>query len=177
MTSSKLDTAQKALVEEHLYLVDQIIKYEFFVSYTNVEMNIDDLTQMGSLALCNAALKYDNKRPFAPFARAVIRNALFDYARRLKLQRQTLCYLTDEMEASLSYHQEYSETEDYLKLLEENASGTSRKGLFALRMNLNGYTAVDLSRIFGVTPSAVGSWLRNSRETLRTDPDLYQLLS
>ena len=177
MAPAKLDTTQKALVEEHLYLVDQVIKYEFFVSYTNVEMNIEDLTQMGRLALCKAALKYDSKRSFAPFAKTVIRNALFDYARRLKLQNQIFCCINEETEASMSYHQEYSEAEHYLKQLEENSSGAHRRGLYALRMNLDGYTAVDLSKIFGVTPSAVGFWLRNSRESLRTDSDLYQLLS
>lgn len=179
MTNSRLNDYQRILVETHLYLVKQVIRQHFFTSYTNVEMNMDDLTQIGSLALCKAALKYDNERPFPAYAKTVIRNALFDYARRLKLQSQTFCYLSEEAKSSLFYYDCYpdSETENYLLRLEDGASGIQKRKVHAFRMNMAGYSPTDISKLYGVTASAVRIWLKNCKQDLSTDAALIGLLS
>jgi RNA polymerase sigma factor, sigma-70 family len=177
MTPSKLNYEQQQLVEQHLYLVPIVIKSNFFISKTNVEMNHDDLTQMGNLALCKAALRYDKKRAFPPFAKTVIRNALFDYARRLKLQSQKFCYLSEEVISSLSYSYEYPEIESYLKLLEKNATGTHQKGLYAIRMKSAGFRLVDIAKDLGVTTTTIRSWINHSKKELYNNSSFQNLVS
>lgn len=177
MTTPKLTASQKALVEEYLPLVQQVIYQHFFVSHTNVEMNLDDLTQLGSLALCKAAQKYDNERPFPAYAKTVIRNALFDYGRRLQLQSKTFCYLSEETESSLFYYDQYPEIEHHLQQLEDMASGQEEKRLHAFRLSLMGYTPTDISKTYGVTASAVRLWLKHCKQELGSNVSLMELLS
>ena len=60
---------ERRLTEEYLYLVPEMVKKLTtrcaYVSYDEQQ----DLLQAGNLALCKAAMNYDNTRPFAVYAR------------------------------------------------------------------------------------------------------------
>lgn len=67
---------ERRLTEEYLYLVPEMVKKLTtrcaYVSYDEQQ----DLLQAGNLALCKAAMNYDNTRPFAVYARVAIRSHL-----------------------------------------------------------------------------------------------------
>ena len=75
---------ERRLTEEYLYLVPEMVKKLTsrcaYVSYDEQQ----DLLQAGNLALCKAAMNYDNTRPFAVYARVAIRNAIYSYWRKLQ---------------------------------------------------------------------------------------------
>lgn len=60
---------ERRLTEEYLYLVPEMVKKLTsrcaYVSYDEQQ----DLLQAGNLALCKAAMNYDNTRPFAVYAK------------------------------------------------------------------------------------------------------------
>ena len=51
--------AQSVLVEENLHLVKVVIKRHIRINPENPELCFDELYQIGSLALCSAAMSYD----------------------------------------------------------------------------------------------------------------------
>jgi RNA polymerase sigma factor (sigma-70 family) len=82
---------ERRLTEEYLYLVPEMVKKLTtrcaYVSYDEQQ----DLLQAGNLALCKAAMNYDNTRPFAVYARVAIRNAIYSYWRKLQKERKYTC--------------------------------------------------------------------------------------
>ena len=70
---------QKQLVTAHLSLVPRMVR-SLTRSLSHLSKDeFDELTQTGYLALCNAAMKCSPTQPFPPYARAAIRNAIYDY--------------------------------------------------------------------------------------------------
>lgn len=63
---------ERRLTEEYLYLVPEMVKKLTsrcaYVSYDEQQ----DLLQAGNLALCKAAMNYDNTRPFAVYAKVAM---------------------------------------------------------------------------------------------------------
>ena len=84
---------ERRLTEEYLYLVPEMVKKLTsrcaYVSYDEQQ----DLLQAGNLALCKAAMNYDNTRPFAVYARVAIRNAIYSYWRKLQKERFCSAYV------------------------------------------------------------------------------------
>ena len=82
---------ERRLTEEYLYLVPEMVKKLTsrcaYVSYDEQQ----DLLQAGNLALCKAAMNYDNTRPFAVYAKVAIRNAIYSYWRKLQKERKYTC--------------------------------------------------------------------------------------
>ena len=71
------------LVEAHMALVETVIQRHITVRPDIPGMEHDDLFQVGSLALCHAAQKYDGRCQFSTFAYTVIKNALLDHCRSI----------------------------------------------------------------------------------------------
>lgn len=87
MTSSEdqqrpLDDDERALVEAHLDLVDEVASQQ---AWRLVRLERDDLTSVGRVGLIQAAQRYDPGQgvPFRGFAYYRIRGAMIDHARRL----------------------------------------------------------------------------------------------
>lgn len=190
-----LTDSQIRLVEQHLHLVGKTICHKLYASPNDIDMDRDELQQVGNLALCMAAIHYDNERPFTPYAKTVIRNALYDHCRKARQKKEMFCSLdrtaavdmpnddgsrTSYLDLVPSHEpdlQKEKELFDYLKELEDKASGIHRKGIHAMRLNLAGYNSVEISKIFGVKPNLVRAWMSKAAKKLRKNETLYQLLN
>ena len=53
-----LTKIQKKLVEDHLFVVEQVIRYRININKQKRGLENDDLYQVGSLGLCKAVTKY-----------------------------------------------------------------------------------------------------------------------
>lgn len=72
-----------SLVEAHMALVETVIRRHITVRPEIPGMEHDDLFQVGSLALCRAAQRYDGRCQFSTFAYTVVKNALLDHCRSI----------------------------------------------------------------------------------------------
>ena len=89
----KTITATNRLIMEHLEPVPKMVRSLTF-SYSHLPLQeYEELAQIGYLALCQAASGYDWERPFAPYARAAIRNAIYDYWQDCARQKDLFCSL------------------------------------------------------------------------------------
>lgn len=73
---SVMNEQEKKLVEDHLYLVKNIVRATMSINESIQGLGYDDLFQTGCEALCHAALHYraDRGATFATFADVVIKN-------------------------------------------------------------------------------------------------------
>ena len=86
---------QKQLVTTHLSLVPRMVR-ALTRSFSHLSQDeFDELTQTGYLALCNAAMKCSPTQPFPPYARAAIRNAIYDYWRDCGKRKSAFCSLIE----------------------------------------------------------------------------------
>lgn len=180
------------LIEDHLDLVPKMVR-ALTASYTRLpHQEYEELAQTGYLALCHAAAGYDGKRPFIPYARSAIRNAIYDYWRECKKQKAMFCSLDAMLSGdkadehfscpdtrSISPEQQTLSREStaYLINLENQSSGIIQKGITSLRLQQNGYTSTELARLYGVPSNHIRAWQSKAKKRLRQDPELYALLA
>ena len=70
-----LNDLQRQRVEDHLALVEQVLRRSIKTNETVDGMGHDDLYQEGCIALCRAAVSYrEEMGAFPAYARTVIRN-------------------------------------------------------------------------------------------------------
>lgn len=142
---------ERRLTEEYLYLVPEMVKKLTsrcaYVSYDEQQ----DLLQAGNLALCKAAMNYDNTRPFAVYAKVAIRNAIYSYWRKLQKERKYTCsmYASSEfdmepllVDQKTELWQEQCMNQEpiykHLQSLEARSCNTLRKGIHII-MKLSRY--------------------------------------
>lgn len=186
---------EKELVEEHLELVPRMVEA---LTHSCSRLSCDEkdeLMQTGYLALCRAAMQFDWRRPFISYARASIRNAIYDYWRSAKEQKERFCSLDTLMttEDGDTYEQAFPSltsitpsTEqlamgklsyEYLQRLENTSAGVIKKGITSLRLQQHGYTSADLATIYHVPSNRVRAWQSKARKVLKEDQELYALLA
>lgn len=176
-----LTIAQQCLVEDHLRLVHWTIRQYIDTNEAVCGMGYDDLFQEGSLALCHAAVTFeDGGAQFKSYAVTVIRNHLLDHCRRIAAQRRNMSLLS--LDAPLSEGNPpivYDDTEDLLsdiyasQLLEHGRrtySGVAKLGVEALELKIKGYTGADIAKLYGTKPTHVGAWISRAAAKLREDP-------
>ena len=74
-----LNDLQRQRVEDHLALVEQVLRRSIKTNETVDGMGHDDLYQEGCIALCRASVSYrEEMGAFPAYARTVIRNYLLD---------------------------------------------------------------------------------------------------
>ena len=74
-----LNDLQRQRVEDHLALVEQVLRRSISVNESIDGMGHDDLYQEGCIALCRAAVSYrEEMGSFPAYAKVVIRNHLLD---------------------------------------------------------------------------------------------------
>ena len=77
-----LNELQRQRVEDHLALVEQVLRRSIKTNETVDGMGHDDLYQEGCIALCRASVSYrEEMGAFPAYARTVIRNYLLDAVR------------------------------------------------------------------------------------------------
>lgn len=190
-----MNDEQKQLVTTHLSLVPRMIR-SLTRSFTHLSRDeFDELTQTGYLALCNAAMKCSPAQPFLPYARAAIRNAIYDYWRDCGKRKNAFCSLDAILtsEDGSTYEPEFmllkadtlspeqavmsKESSSYLKRLECAGSNYLKKGIISLRLQQSGYTSAEVAKIYGVPSNHVRAWQSKARKHLREDQELYALLA
>ena len=185
---------EKQLVEDHLYLIPIMINAltrSCRLSYDEKE----ELTQISSFALCKAAMRYDKNYSFKSYAQTSIRNAIYDYWRKTKMQREHFCSLDSLMNEDneenhgnilLRHDMQESSTEqkamgslsyEYLKYLEDSNCGIIKKGIASLILQQNGYTSTDLATICQVPSNHIRAWMSKARKELKENQELYELLA
>lgn len=186
---------QRQLVEDYLFLVPKMVTaLTSTCSYLSASER-EELIQIGSLALCRAAMTYDRVRPFPPYAKVVIRHALFDNFRATGQHREHFCSL----DAMLTDHEGNScepafpgcestyalpdvdslshFIKDYFQMLEKSSCPSLQKGIESLRLQQQGYTSLDLAKHYGVSPNQVRCWQSKARKKLQQNQELYALLA
>lgn len=84
-----LNDLQRQRVEDHLALVEQVLRRSIKTNETVDGMGHDDLYQEGCIALCRAAVSYQEEMgAFPAYARTVIRNYLLDRCREIQSARK-----------------------------------------------------------------------------------------
>lgn len=84
-----LNDLQRQRVEDHLALVEQVLRRSIKTNETADGMGHDDLYQEGCIALCRAAVSYrEEMGAFPAYARTVIRNYLLDRCREIQSARK-----------------------------------------------------------------------------------------
>ena len=80
-----LNEYQIALVEENVSVINQVVSSRIITNNNVYGLEYDDLFQEGCLFLCDAAMKYDEKRncEFKIFAYKVILNGLISYCKKI----------------------------------------------------------------------------------------------
>ena len=173
---------QKQLVTAHLSLVPRMVR-ALTRSFSHLSQDeFDELTQTGYLALCNAAMKCSPAQPFQPYARAAVRNAIYDYWRDYGKRKNAFCSLDAILTAEDggTYEPEFmlhkadtltpeqavlsKESDSYLKRLECTGSKHLKKGITSLRLQQNGYTSAEVAKLYNVPSNHVRAWQSKARK-------------
>ena len=184
--------AQKQLAEEHMDLVPKIIR-SLIQGFPLTSEQRRELCQIGYLALCRAAVSCGEGFPFAPYAAAAIRNAIFDFWRHEIREKDLFCPLQEDLldaPASLQIGQQLETGPDatplalkdtaagaYLETLKASQCSTIQKGIEALCFQLEGYSTKELSAHYQVPSNHIRAWLSKARRFLHQDAVLCALLS
>lgn len=177
-----MNEAERALVEAHLGLVETILRRHITPQPETPGMEHNDLFQVGSLALCHAAQRYDGRCQFSTFAYVVVRNALLDHCRRaagkpvISLDKPLpdsegtlLDVLPDPAPAA---PERYAETNDLLRALTRAGRryrGVARKGVKAIEMQIFGYSTQEIAALYGVRSNVVAAWVSRARRMLKSE--------
>ena len=90
-----LNKKQKQLVEKSMDLVPIMIRSMTRTAAYVTEEEQQELCQIGYLALCRSAVGFEEGRSFQPYAKTIIRHAIFDYWRKIARDRSMLCSLDE----------------------------------------------------------------------------------
>lgn len=179
-----LTNEQAKMVEDNLHIVNIVIKAHIRLNPNNCELAYDEMYQIGCLALCEAAMKFDESRgsEFFTFAYSIVKNSLMDQCR--KVQKDLSCTTDDpegiyEHQYSIKKHE--AEIEDLMfreaflsfsREAKRKYSGVVLKGIEAIEFKALGYTGSDIARLYGVKPNSVRAWISKARKELKHDPDI-----
>lgn len=148
-----LNDLQRRRVEEHLALVEQVLRRSIKTNETVDGMGHDDLYQEGCIALCRASVSYrEEMGAFPAYARTVIRNYLLDRCREIQSARKNLPLLSLDAFAEMGAPEPVSpfHTEDLISDVSSDAllshfrnryHGTARLGIEAMELRVKGYSA------------------------------------
>lgn len=171
----RLNDTQRRLVEDHLYVVHQVIHDRIVVNEQIYGFEYDDLFQEGCIWLCKAAVHYQPEKAaqFSTFAKKVIANGLKTYCRLMCNKQKRLVSLPnyadpseqilsmDQFSSGLDRDQFERELDVFLLLqnLKKQYTGSTRWGIEAIEWKVKGYTGVQIAAMYGVKPNHVGAWI------------------
>ena len=153
-----LNDLQRQRVEDHLALVEQVLRRSIKTNETVDGMGYDDLYQEGCIALCRASVSYrEEMGAFPAYARTVIRNYLLDRCREIQSARKNLPLVSLDAFAEMGVPEPVSpfHTEDLISDVSSSTllshfknryHGTARLGIEAMELRVRGYSCADIKR-------------------------------
>ena len=154
-------------VEQYMPLVRMIVAGMGVSNQEKVDLDYEDLLQIGYLALIDAVHKYGDNPDFKKIAKAVVRNRLLDQAKYANY-RYTL--YSDDYLSSLGKEDETlsrAEARLFLEKFRNTTTGTIKKGMQSILYSLNGYSRKEISAMYGVSVNLVGAWISRARKALK----------
>ena len=174
-----LSDEQRKLVEKNLAVIDQVIRRKISMNREIPGMEYDDLYQIGAIGLCKAAAKYQKKEnaTFETYAFQVIKNELLDHVRGvLRKEAAKTEFISDEkaylrhvqrIQRELSLND--SSPIDILLEKRNGVSETTRKGINAMVLQMQGYSGMDIAEKYDVKPNYVAACISRARKYLQND--------
>jgi RNA polymerase sigma factor (sigma-70 family) len=179
------------LIEENLDVVKGVIFKHIDVRENLHGFAYDDLFQEGCVWLCKAAATYNPKTAkFRTYAKAVVKNGLISYCRKMYAAQKRFARpegLSDAGDGS-SFIESIAGADTYtplisqvdtLNLLESvklEYNGIARKGIEALEWKIKGYSGSEIAQMYGVKPNLVGAWISRAAQKLRQNERFMALL-
>ena len=176
-----LNDLQRRRVEDHLALVEQVLRRSISVNESIDGMGHDDLYQEGCIALCRAAVSYrEEMGAFPAYARTVIRNYLLDRCREIQSARKNLPLLSLDAFAEMGAPEPVSpfHTEDLISDVSSSTllshfrnryHGTARIGIEAMELRVRGYSCADIAKLYQKKPNYIGACISRAAEKLRRE--------
>lgn len=175
-----LTLEQQKKVEENMGLVGKVIKEKVHGISSMRFHSYDDLFQIGCIGLCKAAASDKGSHNFSTYAYRLIWNEICDqliYASK-RTSSELLNYDTEmqftadkpmKIELKLSL-------ENALKNAKLDAGATISKGIDALVMMNEGFTAKEIGLRHGVSANLVTAWVSKARKFLKERQEFKGLL-
>ena len=176
-----LNDLQRQRVEDHLALVEQVLRRSIKTNETVDGMGYDDLYQEGCIALCRASVSYrEEMGAFPAYARTVIRNYLLDRCREIQSARKNLPLLSLDAFAEMGVPEPVSpfHTEDLISDVSSSTllshfrnryHGTARLGIEAMELRVRGYSCADIAKLYQKKPNYIGACISRAAEKLRRE--------
>lgn len=176
-----LSLHQQSLVESHLYIVRDTLRFRIRPIESSTGLGYDDLYQEGCLWLCWAAFSYvEDSAAFATYAKKVVVNGLLSYCRETKNHNKHFLQLeisetgdiilpTEELRGSLQSQMDLLEIIDLLKSAENAYHGVARLGIQSLAKSVQGFGVTEIANSYQVPASHVGAWISRASSKLRND--------
>ncbi len=181
-----LTTAQQALAEENLPLIDKVLSLFINTDEAVCGLSYSDLYQEGAVALCRAASTYDGtSAKFSTYAKTVIRNHLLNCCKSVNARQRNLPVISLDVDytaedgpppfAEPSTSDGVDELlgrldiADLLADCKRRYTGVARLGVEALELKVKGLTGADIARLYGAKPNQVGAWISRAAQKIRKD--------
>lgn len=169
-----LTEEQRVKVEENMGLVGKVIGDCVHTLDKGCIYDYDDLFQIGCIGLCKAAQtdQPGHKSAFSTYAYCLIRNEIYtqlEYATRRGREqatdpRELPCAALDE---DLETRESCRELMGLLERAEATATGTTVKGIQAIRMRIDGYSSKEIGELLGAPANHVTAWISKARSHIR----------
>lgn len=165
-----LNDVQRKQVEENMGLVGKVIKDRVHGMNGLGIYSYDDLFQIGCIGLCKAAAT-DKGGCFSTYAYRLIRNEICSAL--IYANRRAGKEIPMEPEVLSTYETEIvpEQLDNTLTALldeaERSAAGVTAKGIRALRLMSDGYTAREIGEQMGASANNVTAWVSRARRYLR----------
>ena len=183
----KMSAYQRELVEQHLGIVDWVIRCRINVSGRPLQ-TYEDFYQIGCEALCRAAMKYDPAAgTFEAFGSRIVYNALIDHCRKQNsIAARAGDLLRDEDNEPVVFQTrgeefDYEEltigrlVRDRLEACKRVYSGVALRGIEAIELKALGFSSKEIAERYGTTVNNVNAWISRARSKLFQDPQFQAL--
>ncbi|MCR5173344.1 MAG: sigma-70 family RNA polymerase sigma factor [Oscillospiraceae bacterium] len=184
----KMTEYQRILTEQHLGLVDRVIRSRIKLS-ANPLLTYDDLYQVGCMALCRAAMHYDQKcGTFEAFAYRVVYHAMIDHCRSQNTANAHTADMMPDDEGESIVLRSYGKEVDYDSLVMDGLvrgcledcrkryTGVARKGIEAILLKSLGCSTREIADKHGTSVNNVNAWISRARSRLLKEPEIRALL-
>lgn len=176
----QLTPAQRQLVEANMGLVHKVLTDRIQPrAWEQSVYSDEDYRQIGYIGLCKAAANYKpgGKAQFSTVAYIYIRNEIYmaiEYAtvRRREITVEEV-FPSDECRAF-----DVSENIGLDRIVgdaEKSANGVLRKGIIALKLRAQGYSAKEIGERMRAPANHVTAWISRARKHLQANPAIAEL--
>ena len=99
-----MDKDKTRLVEDNIHVVKAVIKKEIKMNDSDVDLEFNELYQIGCLALCKASITFDvtKNTDFFTYAYKLVKNSLLDHCRRVQRKQKYIVDGGDDMPEGVS---------------------------------------------------------------------------